>query len=260
MKHTALLALAMASVVSMSTIASAQTVAPWVSITPPPGATATVTLRVPAYGAPPAALTPASPVVAPAPSPVGWAPAQPTLYGQDEARPSRAGRWLVQSLAGLGAGVGGALLGGLVGVAAGANDRGGDCVGAGPCGGGMNLGPLLLGVGIGWFGGVPLGVTLAGNARGGNGGYGWSLLGTLGGSMAAGLLGYAINPEPREGSSATGYLALLGGVAGALVGYELSNTADRGAQRVPARTAAVRLSPSASASPQGAVMGIAGTF
>lgn len=256
MKNTVLLALAMASVVSLPALASAQTAAPWVAVTAPPGATTTVTLMAPAYGAPPAPLPAA---VAPAPAPVGWAPAQPTLYGQDEARPSRVGRYLVEGLAGLGAGLGGAMVGGLVGIAVGANDT--ERCAVAPCGGGMNLGPLMAGVGIGWFGGVPLGVTLAGNARGGNGGFGWSLLGTLGGSMAAGLVGYAIDPEPGDPSNAAGYLALLGGVAGAVVGYELSNTADRDrARRVPVRTAAVRLTPSASASPQGAVVGVAGTF
>lgn len=260
MKNNVLLALAMASVVTVPAVAAAQTAGPWVAVTPPPGATTTVTLMAPAYGPPPAALAPAAPVVAPAPAPVGWAPAQPTLYGQDEARPSRVGRYFVEGLAGLGAGLGGAMVGGLVGLAMGSNATA-DCASTGPCGGGMNLGPLMAGVGIGWFGGVPLGVTLAGNARGGNGGYGWSLLGTLGGSMAAGLVGYAINPDPADGGNAVGYLGLLGGVVGAVVGYELSNTADRDrAHRVPVRTAAVRLTPSASASPQGAVVGVAGTF
>ncbi len=255
MKNTALLVV-LASFGAFPAVASAQTAGPWVTVTPPPGATTTVTLMGPAYGPPPAALEPAAPPVAPAP--VGWAPAQPTLLGHDTERPSRAGRWLVQGLAGLGAGLGGAMVGGLVGIAVGASPSG-DCSGAGPCGGGMNLGPLVAGVGIGWFGGVPLGVTLAGNARGGNGGYGWSLLGTLGGTMAAGLLGYAINPEPTDSGSAVGYLGLLGGVVGAVVGYELSNTADSPRPR-PVRSAAVRLTPNASASPQGAVVGVAGTF
>lgn len=255
MKNTALLVV-MASLGTVPAVASAQTAGPWVTVTPPAGATTTVTLMAPAYGPPPVALAPAAPPVATAP--VGWAPAQPTLLGHDAERPSRAGRWLVQGLAGLGAGLGGAMVGGLVGVAVGTNSSG-DCLGTGPCGGGMNLGPLLAGVGIGWFGGVPLGVTLAGNARGGNGGYGWSLLGTLGGTMAAGLVGYAIDSEPRGSGNAGGYLALLGGVVGAVVGYELSNTAES-PRPTPVRTAALRLTPSASASPQGAVVGVSGTF
>ena len=83
--------------------------------------------------------------------------------------------------------------------------------------------------------GQPLGVTLVGNARGGNGGYGWSLLGTLGGDLVGNLVGALImDAGCNHGGSNCG-VAIVGGallatgisLTGSVLGYELSNDQQR---------------------------------
>jgi len=255
MKHAALLGLA--SLLLVPAVGAAQTVpAPWLSISPPPGSSVTVSVRATPTPAPAPVPTPAPMVLSPNDLP-------PPMVSDAPVRPSRGTRLFLQGLAGLGLGMGGALVGGLAGFALGSGTRNDTvCPADAVCTGGasMGLGGMMLGVGVGWFGGVPLGVTLAGHARGGNGGYGWALLGTLGGTLAGTFVGYGLD-EAGGGRDrgATGVVGLLGGVVGAVMGYELSNTADD-PRPAPRREAAVRLTPSASVSPQGALLGVGGVF
>lgn len=74
---------------------------------------------------------------------------------------------------------------------------------------------------LGGFGGVMIGTGVGtwwtGNFTGGNGGLGWSLLGSAGGTASGLALGAAANA-----GSAVLFVGLLGGVAGGVVGYHLS--------------------------------------
>ncbi|MBI5513801.1 MAG: hypothetical protein HY909_08530 [Deltaproteobacteria bacterium] len=135
--------------------------------------------------------------------------------------PSPGTRYALEALAGLGVGAGLALGGGIVGLGLGAasasRSRGISVSGAAS---------IIALSSLGYFFGVPWGVRLVGNARGGNGGYGWSLLGTLLGGMAAGLVSIPLNEASRssEAIAVVGpVLVLTLMVGGAVVGYELSN-------------------------------------
>jgi hypothetical protein len=131
-------------------------------------------------------------------------------------------RYLLEGVAGLGLGalfvLGGALAG--FGVAA-AVDPGDSSALATSVGALGTLGGVF---------GVPLGATLVGNARGGNGGFGWSLLGTLAGASVGSLVAVGL----RSGESSTAGTDALSAVvfmlltaAGGTVGYELSNDQNR---------------------------------
>jgi len=114
---------------------------------------------------------------------------------------------------------------GLVGMTVGA--IGGALLGLAPCTGGGSsssgglggeciatiAGGMVLGAGFG----TPAGITLAGMALDGNGGYGWTLLGTSAGFLLAGAMAGSL--DDGDDTYALVVLPLIGGIAG----YELSS-------------------------------------
>ena len=180
--------------------AAAQT-APWEA--PPP---------LPSQAAPPLAAPPAPRLL--------LAPPMEPAVRRD---PDPGTRYFYEALAGigLGVGVGGALIGAGVLSYSFRSTEGASAL--------FGLGALAFYVGM------PLGVTLVGNARGGNGGYGWSVLGNLVGVVGGGLVGGGLILGVCSGSSGgSGCVAALtlgslvelaGSVAGSILGYELSNDA-----------------------------------
>jgi len=147
----------------------------------------------------------------------------------------------LSSLAGVAGALGGAFAGGLLGLAV-----------ARPDGGWEALGVVALGATAGYVVGLPLGVTLAGNAQGGNGGYGWALLGAAGGTLALGGIAAAVD----EGGGLSGVLGIAGGVAGSVLAYELSNDA----HRRPRAAVSARVLPTVGADATGLRLGLGGTF
>lgn len=106
---------------------------------------------------------------------------------------------------------------------------------------------------LGWSLGLPLGVVLVGNALGGQGGYGWSVLGGVVGSLPGlGVLLFTGGQRPWLGV----WTGVLLGVTGAVVGYELSSAsrARRATSRLP------RALPDVAVSSQGVTLGVAGAF
>ncbi len=99
---------------------------------------------------------------------------------------------------------------------------------------------------------LPLGVTLIGNAMHGNGGYGWALLGTALGVLAAVVT--------------FGLLAPIAPFAGAILGYELSSVGDRrhpeSAERERGRDRPALIRASVAVSPRldAMTVGLAGSF
>lgn len=141
----------------------------------------------------------------------------------------------------LGASIGaGASLG--VGVGLGCGLDHGRCRGDGSL-------PAVLALGA--FG-VPAGVTLAGSLAGGNGGYGWSVLGEFGGVLLA--IPIALLSERRPGFAVAAAIVLP--IAGAVVGFEVSS------DNAPVRPRAtgMRWAPALSVSTDGAMVGAAGVF
>jgi hypothetical protein len=111
---------------------------------------------------------------------------------------------------------------------------------------------------LGTLCGVPLGVTLVGSARGGRGGYGWSLLGTFAGGGLGGLL--AAGMTSLEGAGAgtealASVVVMATTVTGAVLGYELSNDQDRNPPR-SSRGVSLQVGPLAG----GVHLGLAGTL
>lgn len=206
--------------------------------------------RCGAQTAPPASETPAAPAPwAAVPPPPVLAPTQapqvaltaPAMVSVGPRDPHRGRRLLVMSLSGAAGALGGGFAGGLVGVAL---ARPGEEWSA--------LAGVVYGVTAGYLVGLPLGVTLAGHAQGGNGGYGWALLGCVGGSVALGGLAIVVAPD----TSLPGVLGVAGGIAGAVVAYELSNDAQRSARPV----ATARVLPTAGVDATGLRLGLGGTF
>jgi hypothetical protein len=148
----------------------------------------------------------------------GLAQPVPAASQATVARPNRgaAGRMMGEMLAGVGAGLGGALLGGLLGYA-GHTFATQD----GPASPWTAVG---VGAGVAWVAALPLGVTLFGAAREGDGGYGWSLVGSVGGTALGGLMGYVFDRGSSDGVAGAAAVGFFGGVMGALLGYELSCT------------------------------------
>ncbi|MBK6536096.1 MAG: hypothetical protein IPF99_43145 [Deltaproteobacteria bacterium] len=207
------------------------------------------------WTAPPAAAAPtvAAPAVATPMTPVQNAdPEVPFGVRYD---PNPGARYVLEGLAGIGLGAGVGLGVGLLayGIVAGSSSSGWDSLFAIAAVGGVGVLMVIL-----------LGVTLVGNGRGGNGGYGWSLLGTVGGSLAANLIQLPLL-SACEGSSgscsaARGLMSILslGAVAtGAVLGYELSN--DQRRARPPAPRL-VQWAPSAAPTRGGLTLGVAGVF
>jgi hypothetical protein len=99
--------------------------------------------------------------------------------------------------------------------------------------------------------GMPAGVTLAGHLLGGNGGYGWSLAGLLGGA----LLALPLAALTQRAAAFQGTIAVVLPLAGAVLGYEVSSDDAR-----PAQTQGPRLFPQALVLSDGALAGVAGRF
>ncbi|MFO0745398.1 MAG: hypothetical protein U1F43_06960 [Myxococcota bacterium] len=126
----------------------------------------------------------------------------------------RAVRVLVES----GAGIGGGAIGGFSGgglsyliCAAAGEDRG--MFGC--------LGPALIGGVIGAWWGMAGGVALAGDGMGGNGGFGWELLGQAGGTAVAAGLFYGLS-EVIDSEVFDWFTWIAFPLAGGILGYELS--------------------------------------
>jgi hypothetical protein len=171
------------------------------------------------------------------------APAEPSPNPELRPDPSPATRYTLEALGGLGVGtalgLGGALLG--LGLAAASAPRGRDFSIAGA------VGTVTFGM-LGFFFGLPWGVRLVGNARGGNGGYGWSLLGSLLGGMGASLLAFPIAGAAGGGTStgtefALGVLTIASMTTGAVLGYELSNDQHALSRQTIGRGPSVTLAP-----------------
>ena len=136
----------------------------------------------------------------------------------------RVGRIAVETLLGTGFGA----LAGLVGAYAGLNV---DLLSGHEAGAGFHVGTAF-----GFTLGAAPGVWIAGNAMGGDGSFGWSLLGSaLGTGVSSAILAV-------DDSTPTLVLAALLPVAGGVVGYELSSHGPR--TQAPARqSAAWRVAP-----------------
>jgi hypothetical protein len=163
-------------------------------------------------------------------------------------RQSRAERTIFELGGGLGAGV---VIGGIglyVGLLAGLTE--------GRATSRTFLESTAIGGVIGAAIGVPVGVYLVGNNFRGNGGLGWTLLGSLaGGGIAFGFAYAASNGDMPAGVAILTGLVLP--VAGAVCGYELTSDTD---SRHP-RARGPMLLPTVAALPgRGGVVGIVGTF
>jgi hypothetical protein len=162
--------------------------------------------------------------------------------------PSPGTRWLLEGLGGLGVGIGFALGGALIGYGASSSSRD------------PWTGAALSG-GIALILGIPFGVTIVGHARGGNGGYGWSLLGSFAGLLALSAVTWGIASECSGdcagGAVAASALTLLLPTAGAVIAYELSN--DQNSLPEPSG-ARVRLAPVLQFGQGGALAGVGATF
>lgn len=187
----------------------------------------------------------------------GVALAQPTAPAAAQpapARPNRgaSGRMMGEMLAGVGAGLGGVLVGGLLGYA-------GHTFATQDAPSSPDT-AVVLGAGVGWLTALPLGVALFGAARDGDGGYGWSLLGAVGGTALGGAMGYVLDRGPSDGLAGAAGVGFFGGVVGALLGYELSCTGGLRGPPPRSRPAARRWMPSAGVSTTGVWAGVAGSF
>lgn len=121
----------------------------------------------------------------------------------------------------IGAEVGLGLLGGTAGFFS------GGLLGYGLCGlgggGGREWGclaPALLGAHLGAFVGISMGVYGGGELAGGDGGLGWTFLGSTAGLVSAGTILWAAEVEP--GSVAWWLLGVGLPLVGGIVGYELT--------------------------------------
>jgi hypothetical protein len=109
---------------------------------------------------------------------------------------------------------------------------------------------------------MPAGTYIAGNAMGGKGGYGWTLLGSTIG-IAAGALGSTplFKMEEHDTGALLGTFVLTGSIlAGNVLGYELSSAS--AARRASAKAAQPRLAlyPHAGISSGKFVLGVSGGF
>jgi hypothetical protein len=114
----------------------------------------------------------------------------------------------------------------------------------------------VVGTGVGFILGVPLGVVLAGNQRYRSGNFGASLVGTVGGVLLSGALIAAARGKMNWGLAVAAYMLP---VAGAVIGYEVTceNSPE---QEAPRSVASFRWSPSLSFGDNGAIIGASGTF
>lgn len=120
-----------------------------------------------------------------------------------------------QTVGGVGGAAVGSVAGGMVGLALVRSDGNSD--------GWADLGGLLLGMVAGGALGTGAGVWLAGDLDGGNGGLGWSMLGSTVGTIAGFATGASLSSD--SGSAWMPFAgAILLGVGGGAVGYHLSAT------------------------------------
>jgi len=180
------------------------------------------------------------------------APATPTTLASPgaslEDRPSSGSRALRIS-AELALGAAGMFGGGLAGLAIGAAacDTNASDTEWFPC-----LGPMVVGGGIGAMTGTPLAIWLGGTALDGNGGVGWTLLGST-----AGFLAWAAVAAAAEGEAGA-WVGLALPLIGSVLGFELTSDASASA----AETARTRTHVSASLAPRrgGATLSLSGDF
>lgn len=205
----------------------------------------------------PAPPTPTAVVVA---SVTPSAPAAPEAAPEAEPEvrydPNPGSRYALEALAGLGMGVGGGLV---------------TLLGAGLMAASSSLSerdvPVAALVGTSLvFLGIPFGVVLMGNARGGNGVYGWSLLGMVAGSAVGSLMFLPIVSACQDTSKPScavaavlGSTLMLGTIlTGAVLGYELSS--DQRHLSPPRTPARARWIPTAIPTRGGLTLGVAGVF
>ncbi|MBI5516415.1 MAG: hypothetical protein HY909_21710 [Deltaproteobacteria bacterium] len=178
--------------------------------------------------------------------------------------PSPGARYLLEGLAGLGMGTGFALVAGLLTAAAIPPSTSGD-LGTAIASSIDRTIRIALFASLAYTFGQPLGVVLAGRARGGNGGYGWSLLGTLGGNLAGNLVLFGLGRSCDSASteSLCDAVTILGVVlafglsaTGAVLGYELSN--DQRHLREPLPSARLRWAPTLRPTEGGLTVGVGG--
>jgi hypothetical protein len=167
---------------------------------------------------------------------------EPSSQEPQRERPSRGLRILAETGAGLLTGGGAGLLL-LLGLSSACSNF--SCLGAAVAGG-------LVGMGLGF----PLGVWWGGEAAGGDG----KLLGALGGMGAGVVAGFLV--ALVTGNFNSGYvIAIPFSLAGAIVGYELTERGDAPSAQAPAVAfARPRLQPMLSVSPRGALLGLGGSF
>lgn len=137
------------------------------------------------------------------------------LAQSDPASEGRPLRVAAEAGGGVLGGVGGGLLGGAVGAASCSRESGLFC-----------LGPVMVGAAVGGALGLGLGVWGAGTLADGEGGLGYTLLGTLGGVGTLGvgaLLFDGLGWEPPE--AVTGVLVVLLPLSFSIAAYELSHGA-----------------------------------
>lgn len=181
--------------------------------------------------------------MAASPPPVPAMPPPPVIRPNPSARTERV---LIElgggALCGLLVGAGGLYVGVLTGLASDPR-RDDDILQTGLYG-------AVVGAGIG----IPIGVYLVGSNFRGNGGFGWTLLGSLGGSgVTFGLAALARNDSLPVGVPVLAGLLLP--LAGTVLGYELSSQAS-----VPPTRVSWRVVPWVTGTAQGGHLGLIGTF
>ncbi len=144
---------------------------------------------------------------------------------------------------------------GLVGMLVGG--FGGALVGMMPCAGGSSadgecIDSLVAGVLIGLGLGTPAGIALAGRALDGNGGFGWTLLGTSIGFLVAG--GLVSSVDDSDSGAALALVPVLGGI----LAYELSS--DTSARYTEQHAVAANLQASIGPTRGGAAVSLSGAF
>jgi hypothetical protein len=216
--------------------------------------------------APPPPPDNASPWTAPPgiTTPVGVQGRRVVLSPEVRYDPSPGARYVLEGLAGVGMGTGFALVAGLLTAAAFPPSSSGDFPTAISSAISSTL-RIALFASLGYTFGQPLGVVLAGRARGGNGGYGWSLLGTLGGNLAGNLVlfGLVRTCDADAGGANCTAVTIIGvalafglSATGAVLGYELSN--DQRHLRAPLPSARLRWAPTLLPTEGGLTVGVGG--
>ncbi len=106
---------------------------------------------------------------------------------------------------------------------------------------------------------TPLSVFLAGKLMDGNGGYGWTLLGTAAGT-AAGFLGALALLAVGQFGDVSYVPLMIGPTLGAIIAYELSSDTSRSAVEAAERAVHATITPTVAPMNGGGMVGLAGTF